>query len=82
MRTSPTTAPALTSEQVADARDIFAAEPATRAVAFWTGPDDGDRHVWGQATADNRPARVTARIARWDIAFDPTTLVIAHRPRG
>lgn len=65
-----------TDEQIADARDLFAAEPATRAVAFWADTT-GCTYMQGQATVDNRPARVIERVLRY--VPDAHSLVIITR---
>ena len=69
------TLPRFDAADLAAVRTIFREEPDTRAVAVW---DDGDFHLWGQATVDNRPARVAARI-RTVLGGDPATLVVIHR---
>jgi hypothetical protein len=76
MTTTPAT---LTADQYADAAEIFIADPAVRAVAFWSDAH-GATYVQGQATVDNRMSRVLAR-AR---TYVPTahSLVVIHRPRG
>lgn len=68
-----------TSEQYADAAEILIADADVRAVAFWSDAY-GATYVQGQATVDNRAARVLAR-AR---TYVPTahSLVVIHRPRG
>jgi hypothetical protein len=60
---------------ITEAREILA-RPDVAAVAVWT---DGLAHyTWPQATVDNRPSRVLARIARFGIPCDPATLVIVR----
>lgn len=47
------------------------------AVARWSAGDgSGTTYSWAQATIDNRRSRVLARIARYGIECDPSTLVI------
>ncbi len=65
-----------TAAQIDDATAIFMAEQATRAVAFWTD-GDGNTYQQGQATVDNRPARVMARIRRY--TPDAAGLVVVTR---
>ena len=43
-----------------------------RAVAVWVG-ESGSTYVWPQGLADNRPARVLARIARREGMEAPVT---------
>jgi hypothetical protein len=50
------------------------------AVATWSDAD-GNQYRWPQGTRDNRRSRVLARIARYGIECDPTTLVITHITR-
>jgi hypothetical protein len=47
----------------------------TYAVAHWED-EWGNHYTWPQGTIDNRRSRVLARIARYDMACDPDTLVI------
>ena len=66
-----------TPEQVTDAARVFAAEPAVRAVAFWSSAD-GSTALWPQATVDNRRSRVLARISNL-LGEQPADLVIVRR---
>lgn len=45
------------------------------AVATWSD-EFGTTYEWPQGTVDNRRARVLARIQRFGMACDPSTLVI------
>lgn len=46
-----------------------------KAIATWLDHDGSD-YTWPMATVDNRRSRVLARIVRFNIPCDPTTLTI------
>lgn len=66
-----------TPAQIADAREVFDAQPDVRAVAFWSSAD-GSTAQWPQATVDNRRSRVLGRIAAL-LGEQPDDLVIVRR---
>jgi hypothetical protein len=51
-----------------------AAQPAPTAFAVWTDSWSGSSYFWPQATADNRPSRVRARIINHGICSEPVGL--------
>jgi hypothetical protein len=57
------------------AREMVGLEGIT-AVAVWT--DGYCQYTWPQTAADNRPARVLARIARYGMPCDPSTLMVVR----
>lgn len=59
-------------------KPLTPAERNVQAVAHWVG-ESGSTYVWPQATTDNRPSRVLARIRRFGMEEpEPGTLVIVH----
>ena len=51
--------------------------PTVKAIATWSD-QDGNTYTWPQALADNRRTRVLARIHRFQIPCDESTLVITR----
>lgn len=47
------------------------------AIVMWSD-ESGSTYTWPQAMVDNRRSRVLARIRRYGIPCDPTTVVITH----